>query len=175
MSDSPDEYSDLELDEQELLLLDGDLERPPSRGALVYSSGAYCASYKHSLALATRKATGIDPYPWQLDCSLASHLGRNVFLLAGTGSGKTLAFMMNCFLDSSLTIWLISPLNVLGNQQAIAVPLSVTVRLSPRWCLTGNGSQMFLYIIIHDCSSNTPLTFCIAACEMLARALTDQI
>jgi ATP-dependent helicase YprA (DUF1998 family) len=118
MSDSPDEYSDLELDEQELLLLDGDLERPPSRGALVYSSGAYCASYKHSLALATRKATGIDPYPWQLDCSLASHLGRDVFLLAGTGSGKTLAFMMNCFLDPSITIWLISPLNALGNQQA---------------------------------------------------------
>lgn len=44
MSDSPDEYSDLELDERDLLLLDGDLERPPSRGALVYGSEAHCAS-----------------------------------------------------------------------------------------------------------------------------------
>lgn len=118
MSDPLDKYSDLELDERDLLLLDRDLEQPPSRDALVFGSEAYCVSYKKSLALATKRATGIDPYPWQLDCSLASHLGRDVFVLAGTGSGKTLAFMMNCFLDASITVWLISPLNALGNQQA---------------------------------------------------------
>ncbi|KAF8600638.1 P-loop containing nucleoside triphosphate hydrolase protein [Ceratobasidium sp. AG-I] len=118
MSDVLDDYSDLELNEADLLLLDAPPEQPLSRNTLVYGSEAYCASYRHSLTLATQRATGITPHPWQLDCALASHLGRDVFVLAGTGFGKTLAFMMSCFLDSTLTVWLISPLNALGNQQA---------------------------------------------------------
>lgn len=48
MSDSPDDFSDLELDERDLLLLDEDIERPPSCGAPVYGSEAYCTSYKRS-------------------------------------------------------------------------------------------------------------------------------
>lgn len=91
MSDVLDEYRDLELNEYDLWHLDADPERPPSPGALVPGSEAYCAVYKHSLVVATRRATGINPWPWQLDCSLASHLGRDVFVLAGTGYSRTLA------------------------------------------------------------------------------------
>ena len=107
MSDFPDDYSDLELNEEDLRLLDTDPGQPPSRSTSSYGSEAYCTSYKNSLAIATRNATGINPYPWQLDCSLASHLGRDVLVLAGTGFGKTLAFMMNCFVDPRLTVWLV--------------------------------------------------------------------
>ncbi|KAF8593813.1 P-loop containing nucleoside triphosphate hydrolase protein, partial [Ceratobasidium sp. AG-I] len=66
----------------------------------------------------TKSITGYDPHPWQLDCAVATHLGRDVCVIAGTGFGKTLPFVMNCSLDPRLLVWIVSPLNALGNQQA---------------------------------------------------------
>ncbi|KAF8593161.1 P-loop containing nucleoside triphosphate hydrolase protein, partial [Ceratobasidium sp. AG-I] len=61
---------------------------------------------------------GYKPHSWQLDCAVASHLGRDVCVIAGTGFGKTLPFVMNCWMDTRLLVWIVSPLNALGNQQA---------------------------------------------------------
>ncbi|CUA68278.1 hypothetical protein RSOLAG22IIIB_13672 [Rhizoctonia solani] len=63
--------------------------------------------------------TNLDPLDWQLDVALNCHLGRDVFLLAGTGSGKTLALIMPAFMDPSLKIFLVSPLNALANAQVV--------------------------------------------------------
>ncbi|KAF8602964.1 hypothetical protein BDV93DRAFT_409883, partial [Ceratobasidium sp. AG-I] len=62
--------------------------------------------------------TGYEPHSWQLDCTVATHLGRDVCVIAGTGFGKTLLFIMNCWLESNLLVWIVSPPNALGNQQA---------------------------------------------------------
>ncbi|KAF8602973.1 hypothetical protein BDV93DRAFT_404800, partial [Ceratobasidium sp. AG-I] len=62
--------------------------------------------------------TSYAPHSWQLDSAVATHLGRDVCIIAGAGFGKTLPFVMNCWMDPKLLVWLVSPLNVLGNQQA---------------------------------------------------------
>lgn len=118
MSDVLDEYGDLVLDENAIRLLDGPLDRPLSRGALVRGSDAYATDYRARLATTTETVTGYTPHPWQLDCAVATHLGRDVCLIAGTGFGKTLPFIMNCWMDSKLLVWIVSPLNALGDQQA---------------------------------------------------------
>ncbi|KDN34528.1 hypothetical protein RSAG8_12374, partial [Rhizoctonia solani AG-8 WAC10335] len=128
MSDEIDEYSDIELDEEswkrmgeeadQLGPLDDPLEEPPGPGDLEHGSEAYIRNYRARLIWETRKRTKHTPREWQLQAALAVHLGRDVFVHAGTGSGKTLPFVMNCFLDPKLRVWLVSPLNALGNQQA---------------------------------------------------------
>jgi hypothetical protein len=118
MSDAFDEYEGLVLSEDDLRMLDAPLVRPLSRGALIIGSAAYATDYRQRLGTRTESITGFKPHSWQLDCAVASHLGQDVCLIAGTGFGKTLPFIMNCWLDPKLIVWIISPLNALGNQQA---------------------------------------------------------
>jgi hypothetical protein len=118
MGDEMDEYEDLILTEEDLLILDTPLDRPLSRGDLIYGSDAYALDYRQRLGASTMSVTTFEPRPWQLDCALAAHLGRDVCVIAGTGYGKTLPFVMNCWLNPSLIVWIVSPLNSLGNQQA---------------------------------------------------------
>jgi hypothetical protein len=118
MSDVLYKYDDPVLDENAIRLLDGPLDRPLSRGALVKGSDAYATEYRARLASTTESVTGYKPHAWQLDCAVATHLGRDVCVIAGTGFGKTLPFVMNCWMDPNLLVWIVSPLNALGNQQA---------------------------------------------------------
>jgi superfamily II DNA or RNA helicase len=71
----------------------------------------------HALSIATRDATGIITYTFQVRCAEALYRKRDVFCIAGTGSGKTLAFVMLCFLCPEVMVWVVSPLNFIGNQQ----------------------------------------------------------
>ncbi|KDQ05593.1 hypothetical protein BOTBODRAFT_92294, partial [Botryobasidium botryosum FD-172 SS1] len=73
---------------------------------------------RESLRQVTRRVTSMDPREGQLDVGEAMYLDRNVVLLAGTGWGKTLAFIMACFLDPTIVIIIISPLNALEDDQA---------------------------------------------------------
>ncbi|KAF8600793.1 hypothetical protein BDV93DRAFT_400802, partial [Ceratobasidium sp. AG-I] len=61
---------------------------------------------------------GHTPHTWQVDSAVATHLGRDVCMIAGTVFGKTLPFVMNCWMDQHLLVWVVLPLNALGNQQA---------------------------------------------------------
>ncbi|KDN42564.1 hypothetical protein RSAG8_06707, partial [Rhizoctonia solani AG-8 WAC10335] len=117
-----DIYDDIELDEGTTRLLDQapvhvDLGAPRPLKDFEFGSDEYCSNYKKAITLETKKRTGLDPFDWQLDVAPNSHLGRDVFLLAGTGSGKTLALVMPAFLDSGMKIFLVSPLNALANAQ----------------------------------------------------------
>ncbi|KAG9084457.1 hypothetical protein FRC06_004076 [Ceratobasidium sp. 370] len=68
---------------------------------------------------ATKKATGFEPRKWQVDVACMIHKGRrDLFVLAGTGYGKTLPFVMNCFLDPNMIVWIVSPLNYIEIEQA---------------------------------------------------------
>jgi hypothetical protein len=126
MSDYFDENEPLDLPEDVLQILDAPFEvslgSPLARSApqqdLELGSVKYCTVYKEKLVQKAQEIAGITPYDWQLEASLATHLGRDVFILAGTGFGKTLPFVMNCWLDKSLIVWIVSPLNALANQQA---------------------------------------------------------
>ena len=115
-----DDYDAIELDEETTRLLDQapvDLGAPRPLTDFVFGSEVYCNNYKRLLALEAKQRTELDPFDWQLDVALNSHLGRDMFLLAGTGSRKTLALVMPAFLDPGLTIFLVLPLNALANVQ----------------------------------------------------------
>ncbi|KAG8725671.1 hypothetical protein FRC12_024139, partial [Ceratobasidium sp. 428] len=122
MSLSDDEYSEIEVTEELARVLDAPLDHAlatPSLDNLNFGSKEYCDVYRTILRQKTWENTEpkIVPYPWQLDVALAIHLGRDVFLIAGTGFGKTLPFVMNCWVNKTLIVWIISPLNALANQQ----------------------------------------------------------
>ncbi|KDN41835.1 hypothetical protein RSAG8_07206, partial [Rhizoctonia solani AG-8 WAC10335] len=96
-----------------------DLGAPRPLTDFEFGSEGYRRNYKKALALETKERTHLDPHDWQLDVALNSHLGPDVFLLAGTGSGRTLALVMPAFLDLNLKIFLVSPLNALANAQVV--------------------------------------------------------
>jgi ATP-dependent helicase YprA (DUF1998 family) len=123
------DYSDNEelvLTEDFLRVLDGplddslDVPLDPAIRERVLELGSedYCIDYKQRLVQKAQAIANITPYDWQLDAALATHLGKDVFILAGTGYGKTLPFVLNCWMDKSLIVWIVSPLNALANQQA---------------------------------------------------------
>ncbi|KAG8689535.1 hypothetical protein FRC09_012390 [Ceratobasidium sp. 395] len=120
MSDSGDEYDELEITDELATILDAPLDDPPadiSLESLEFGSSEYCDVYRGLLVQQTRAACKKTPYEWQLEAALATHLGRDVFILAGTGFGKTLPFIMNCWIDKKLIVWIVTPLNALANQQ----------------------------------------------------------
>ncbi|KAG8704537.1 hypothetical protein FRC11_009783 [Ceratobasidium sp. 423] len=115
-----DTYSDIEPDEEATHLLDRDLDdfgalRPLD--SFEFGSENYCKNYRRSLGIETKARTNLDPFDWQLDVAVNTHLGQDVFLLVGTGSGKTLMLVMPAFLSSNLTLFPVSPLNALANAQ----------------------------------------------------------
>jgi ATP-dependent helicase YprA (DUF1998 family) len=59
-----------------------------------------------------KRATGFEPYPWQIDVSEALHYRLDVLTIAGTGSGKTLQFIAQLLMESDdrKKIWILSPL-----------------------------------------------------------------
>ncbi|QRV74649.1 DEAD/DEAH box helicase [Ceratobasidium sp. AG-Ba] len=120
MSSIFDDYEDLELDEEVAKAMDVPLDRHLSPGAVAFGSPAYISDYRQRLVISALENTKgkITPHSWQLDVAIAAHLGRDVLLIAGTGAGKTLPMIANCWLNSKLLVFLVSPLNVLGNQQA---------------------------------------------------------
>lgn len=103
-----DDIADAELTAEELALLDTDPDRPVF-GPLTVAD---------SLRAATKRATGFEPRPFQLDTSLDLHHGFDVLLLSGTGSGKTLSFVMNCMHITDMIAWVVSPLNYIEMEQA---------------------------------------------------------
>ncbi|KAG8776895.1 hypothetical protein FRC12_000635 [Ceratobasidium sp. 428] len=120
MSDSGDEYDELEITDELATILDAPLDDLPadiSLESLRFGSDEYCDAYRGLLVQQTRSACKKTPYDWQLKAALATHLGRDVFILAGTGFGKTLPFIMNCWIDKKLIVWIVTPLNALANQQ----------------------------------------------------------
>ncbi|KAG9082563.1 hypothetical protein FRC06_004932, partial [Ceratobasidium sp. 370] len=119
MGDFSDD-EDLVLTEDVLQLLDGALDDSLGalRRVLELGSEEYCINYKQRLVQKAQEIANITPYDWQLEAALATHLGKDLFILAGTGYGKMLPLVMNCWLDKSLIVWIVSPLNALANQQA---------------------------------------------------------
>ncbi|KAG9097411.1 hypothetical protein FS749_006365 [Ceratobasidium sp. UAMH 11750] len=122
MSDCGEHYGDLVLTEELDQILNQPLDATPdeslAREDLVFGSDEYCADYKRRLTEKVQGVTKFTPHDWQLEAALAIHLGRDVFILAGTGFGKTLPFIMNCLLDPTMIVWIVTPLNALANQQA---------------------------------------------------------
>ncbi|KAG8732695.1 hypothetical protein FRC10_000752 [Ceratobasidium sp. 414] len=118
MDEDSDDYSELELTEEVLKATDAPLDHHLSCGALVFGSDAYASDYRQHLALVTKERTGFTPHSWQLDCAVSAHLGIDVLVIAGTGAGKTLPMVANCWLNPHLIVFLVLPLNALGNQQA---------------------------------------------------------
>ncbi|KAG8735282.1 ATP-dependent DNA helicase sgs1, partial [Ceratobasidium sp. 423] len=110
-----DTYSDIELDEEATRLLDQDLddfEAPRPLDSFEFGSEDYCKNYRKSLAIETKARTNLDPFDWQLDVAVNTHLGWDVF-----SPGLTLVLVMPAFLSSNLTLFLVSPLNALANAQ----------------------------------------------------------
>jgi ATP-dependent helicase YprA (DUF1998 family) len=66
----------------------------------------------------TRVVTGLTPRELQLRAAIALWRNRDLILHARTGSGKSLSFVMPCFLSKTVTVVIISPLNVLMDDQA---------------------------------------------------------
>ncbi|KDQ20156.1 hypothetical protein BOTBODRAFT_101867 [Botryobasidium botryosum FD-172 SS1] len=62
--------------------------------------------------------TRLCPRDGQVRFAHAIYSGQDVVLLAGTGWGKTLAFVMACFLDPTIIVIIVSPLNALEEDQA---------------------------------------------------------
>lgn len=118
MSEVFDDYDDLALDEDAICLLESPLDCPLSRGALVRGLDAYATHFQARLATASESMTGYKPHPWQLDCTVLTHLGRDVCVIAGIGFGETLPFIMSCRVHPQLLVWIVSLLKALGNQQA---------------------------------------------------------
>ncbi|EIW75948.1 P-loop containing nucleoside triphosphate hydrolase protein [Coniophora puteana RWD-64-598 SS2] len=65
-----------------------------------------------------KERTGFTPHPWQLDCAEAFYLGLDCTVIAGTGSGKTLCFAMPAMLRTDKITLVLSPLNILEDDQA---------------------------------------------------------
>jgi len=78
----------------------------------------YCSeATRHTLSAICEARTGRKPYPWQLDCAEALVLGIDCIVLAGTGFGKTLPFTIPSLLHPNKITIVISPLNVLEEDQ----------------------------------------------------------
>ncbi|PBK71765.1 hypothetical protein ARMSODRAFT_882881, partial [Armillaria solidipes] len=60
---------------------------------------------------------GKPAYDWQVDVAESLVLGLDTVLIAGTGAGKMMPFMMPLLVDSSKKVLVISPLNVLQQDQ----------------------------------------------------------
>ncbi|KAG8681241.1 hypothetical protein FRC08_015767 [Ceratobasidium sp. 394] len=104
--DVPDDFEDFEFTPEELAAIDA-VDSEPG------------IELRRRFVEATKEATGFEPRKWQVDVACMIHKGvRDVFVLAGTGYGKTLPFIMNCFLDSSMIVWIVSPLNYIEIEQA---------------------------------------------------------
>jgi ATP-dependent helicase YprA (DUF1998 family) len=125
MSDSDELFDDVEnwvFDKETLMLLDAPLDAPgppdnePTEG--ISTNIAWNTIYQQRLFNAAKVHAKLELYPWQLKVCDASHQGKDVFICAGTGYGKTAPCVMRCLLEPELLIWLISPLNALGNQHA---------------------------------------------------------
>jgi ATP-dependent helicase YprA (DUF1998 family) len=65
----------------------------------------------------TEMRTGLSPKDFQLQAAVAAWRNRDTLLIAGTGSGKTLSFVMACFLSRKIVVVIISPLNILQEDQ----------------------------------------------------------
>lgn len=118
MSSYSDDYGAFDDDDELANAVDQPIERPLPPSKPDFGTFAYYFNYKIRMGIACRLATGLHPYSWQLDIGLKAHLGLDIMLIAGTGFGKTLAFILLCFVDPTLIVWIISPLNALANQQA---------------------------------------------------------
>jgi hypothetical protein len=70
------------------------------------------------IAFETWKRTGVVPYKYQVDFTLALDAGRDVVCIAGTGAGKPLAFVMITFIRPDAMVWIVSPLNVIEYKMA---------------------------------------------------------
>jgi ATP-dependent helicase YprA (DUF1998 family) len=69
------------------------------------------------LTKVTEMRTGLSPKKFQLKAAIAAWRNRDTLLIAGTGSGKTLSFVMGCFLSRKVVVVIISPLNILQDDQ----------------------------------------------------------
>jgi ATP-dependent helicase YprA (DUF1998 family) len=125
MSDSEgffDDTASWSFDEETLRLLDEppDMQRPSDNAPVqgISTNVNWDDSYQQRLFGAAKAQAKLELYPWQLKVCDASHQGKDVFICAGTGYGKTAPCVMRCLVESELLIWLISPLNALGNQHA---------------------------------------------------------
>ncbi|KAG8727990.1 hypothetical protein FRC10_005424, partial [Ceratobasidium sp. 414] len=65
----------------------------------------------------TRRRTGYDPRPWQLQNAMDRIAGKDALILAATGSGKTLPSVMPAFVIEQSITWILAPLNVIEEQQ----------------------------------------------------------
>lgn len=65
------------------------------------------------------KATGYEPYGWQLEVGEALHLGLDCLVLAGTGTGKITTFIMNLLATKKKErmVWIFSSLRELQFDQ----------------------------------------------------------
>jgi hypothetical protein len=88
----------------------------PSVGPAIIDSLPLPLTPVQHVAYETWRRTGVVPYKYQLELTLALDSGRDVFCVAGTSSGKSLVFVMIAFIRPNGMIWIVSPLNVIENQ-----------------------------------------------------------
>ncbi|KAG9096999.1 hypothetical protein FS749_007301 [Ceratobasidium sp. UAMH 11750] len=72
---------------------------------------------EHALISATYERTSYIPYKYQVRTAAALWNAQDVLTIASTGSGKTLPFVMPCFLSKEPIVWIVSPLNIIEEQQ----------------------------------------------------------
>jgi ATP-dependent helicase YprA (DUF1998 family) len=60
---------------------------------------------------------GMLPYQWQINVAEAILLGLDCMVIAGTGAGKTMSFVMPLFVKPQKIVIIVSPLNVLEEDQ----------------------------------------------------------
>lgn len=74
----------------------------------------------------SKRSPGLGPYEWQVDVAKALLLGLDCSVIAGTGAGKTMPFVMPLFVETKKIVIVISPLNVLEEDQVSQPILSYT-------------------------------------------------
>ncbi|EUC53494.1 hypothetical protein RSOL_006310, partial [Rhizoctonia solani AG-3 Rhs1AP] len=119
--ESPTEYPEIELNEEDLARIDMAGNSDTSTPALAPSSPEPIIgpmTYANTLRDAAKKATGFYPRLWQIAVAWAVYYGtRDALVVAGTGYGKTLPFVLNLFLNSAIIVWIVSPLNYIEMDQ----------------------------------------------------------
>lgn len=109
-----------------------------------HDEDAYLASLpdgtlRELLSQRTKERTGCSPFDFQLDAAVGLIRNKDVVVKAGTGSGKTLSFVMPCFVSRKTVVVVISPLNVLGEDQVSLLSLDCLSPFSSPYtsCITG--------------------------------------